>query len=158
MYAVHPMTREAALDMATWRYAPPYDRYDPGADEGMVEFVLDTKNRYFAVRDAEGQLAGYCCFGADATVPGGGYSDATALDIGVGMRPALTGQGRGHAFIGAVIDFAVAQYAPGKLRVTIAAFNHRSQRVFERQGFTPTRRFWSETEPRREFVILERTA
>lgn len=155
MYTIHPMTITAARDMATWRYAPPYDIYSMANDaEATVEFFLDPVNRYAVVRDRENQLIGYCCFGADARVPGGDYSDERALDIGVGMRPSLTGQGRGGAFVAAVIDFAVARHAPARLRATIAHFNRRSQHAFESCGFRPMQQFISATNPPRKFVIL----
>ena len=157
MYAIHPMTIEAAREIAAWQYAPPYDIYSmPGDREATVEFLLDPENRYHVVFDGEKQLAGYCCFGADARVPGGDYSDERALDIGVGMHPSLTGQRRGRVFVTAVIDFAVARYAPTYLRATIAHFNRRSQRTFESCGFTPIQTFVSVTSSPRKFVILTR--
>ena len=154
MYSIQPMTMAAANEIASWRYSPPYDIYNLGQDEAVVASFLDPENRYHIVLDGKKRAVGFCCFGVDATVPGGEYSDEDALDIGLGMRPALTGQGRGHGFIGAVIDFAVGQYAPRQLRVTVASFNQRSQRAFKRAGFRPVSTFTSRTASPREFVIL----
>ncbi len=79
MYTIHPMTIMAARDMASWRYASPYDIYSIANDaEATVEFYLDPVNRYAVVRDRENRLIGYCCFGADARVPGGDYNDERA--------------------------------------------------------------------------------
>ena len=41
---------------------------------------------------------------------------ATAIEIGLAMRPDLTGRGLGLAFVEAGLDFARARYAPGASR------------------------------------------
>ena len=64
-----------------------------------------------------------------------------ALDIGLGVRPDLTGKGRGSDYLNAVIDFAQRTYGPERLRVTIAAFNTRARRVWEGAGFQRSRHF-----------------
>ena len=55
-----------------------------------------------------GDLVGYCCYGLDAQVPGGEYliNMPAVLDIGVGMKPNLTGAGRGHDFVSAILEYA----------------------------------------------------
>jgi RimJ/RimL family protein N-acetyltransferase len=119
-----------------WRYEPPYDLYNidsPEPDE-VVRFLADPTNRYYAITDVAGGLVGFCCFGEDARVPGGDYA-LDALDIGLGIRPDLTGRRLGRAFVEAVVDFARAQFGPQMLRVTIAAFNERARRVWGRAGF-----------------------
>ncbi len=84
-------------------------------------------------------------------------TQAIALDIGLGVRPDLTGQGRGATFANEVIEFGKRTYAPARLRVTIAAFNHRAQRVWDKMGFKRVQTF---TRPgaQFDFVILEREA
>ena len=94
-------------------------------------------------------------FGADARVPGGDYSDA-ALDIGLGIKPELTGRGLGGAFVEAVVAFARATFELGPRRVTIAAGNARALRVWSGRGFNEIQRF---TSPETvmgsdEFVVL----
>ncbi len=63
------------------------------------------------------------------------------LDVGVGMRPDMTGQGLGCRFVAAVLEFAAQKFAPRILRATIAGFNRRSARVFESLGFERMCRF-----------------
>jgi RimJ/RimL family protein N-acetyltransferase len=160
-YVVRSMTEEDAVAIAAWRYAPPYDVYNPDGDAlELIRFFCDPANDYHAVygdshrqRAGGTELLGYCCYGADARVPGGVYPEE-ALDIGVGMRPDLTGGGRGHDFIGAIIAYGLTRYRPPLLRVTIAAFNERSQRVFRGHGFTPVRRFTRTTAAPQDFVIM----
>ena len=100
-----PMTETHARSIVAWRYDPPYDIYDvsTGNAEETVQVYLDPRYAYHAILAAEGELAAYCCFGVDAQVPGGDY-DQPALDIGLGVRPDLTGQGRGGAYVRAVLD------------------------------------------------------
>ena len=96
-------------------------------------------------------MVAFCCFGEDAQVPGGDYS-AEALDLGLGVRPDLTGQGQGQVYIQAVLDYARRHYAPRSCRVTIAGFNTRAQRAWTKAGFRPMQRFES-THSHQPFVI-----
>lgn len=123
---VHEMTR--------WTYDPPYDVYHLShpPHEAAVAYWLDPTNGVHAIFAAVGGLVGYmvgyCTFGVDEQVPGGNYS-ADALDLGLARRPDQTGRGLGAVFAECVIDVAQRTYAPPLLRVTIATFNERAQRV-----------------------------
>ena len=152
----HPMDEASACEMCTWRYEPPYDFYNPRPEgvDARVRHLLDPGNAYYAITDNDGTLVGYCCLGADAQVPGGTYEEA-ALDIGLGMRPALTGQGHGDGFFAAIVDFALLALAPRRLRVTVAAFNLRAMRVYEKAGFKPVESFGRSGDGV-EFVIMTR--
>jgi ribosomal-protein-alanine N-acetyltransferase len=81
-----------------------------------------------------------------------------ALDIGVGMRPDLTGHGKGLSFVRAVFDFARRTYTTTTYRVTIAAFNLRAQRLCLALGFRAVARFGRRgpDEAVTEFVVLVR--
>ncbi|MGF1513328.1 MAG: GNAT family N-acetyltransferase [Elainellaceae cyanobacterium] len=85
---------------------------------------------------------------------GGEYDDA-ALDIGMGIRPDLVGQGNGRKYAEAVIAYGVAQYSAQQLRVTIAQFNQRAQRVWARLGFEAIETF-TKTSSQERFVIMMR--
>jgi RimJ/RimL family protein N-acetyltransferase len=96
--------------------------------------------------DKEGDLIGYCCFGSDARVPGGDYSqtEPEVLDIGVGLRPDLTGRGLGREFVKTILDFANLCFQPAYFRVAVAAFNQRSRKTFQKLGFVVQDRFKKE--------------
>lgn len=126
------MSAPSAAAIITWRHPPPYDTYD--FDGGELASLLAPQYRYHELWEAD-ELVGYCCFGDDARVPGGAYTD-DALDIGWGMRPDLMGQGRGREFVAAIVDFARQAYRSSRFRVTIADFNMRSRRVAEGAGLT----------------------
>ena len=149
-----PMDETGACAILTWRYEPPYDIYNANLEEkeSFVQSLLDPGNAYHAIADGQGALVGYCCFGPDARAPGGDYDDA-ALDVGLGMRPDLIGQGRGRDFFSAIVDFARRTFGPQALRVTVAAFNRRAMRVYEKAGFERVGEFQRSSDGA-EFVIL----
>jgi [ribosomal protein S18]-alanine N-acetyltransferase len=89
----HPMEEANAHTLISWRYDPPYDIYNILASTvEEVSFLTDPHNAYYSLHNEDGILEAFCCFGADAQVPGGDYT-ADALDVGWGVRPDLTGQG-----------------------------------------------------------------
>ena len=102
-----------------------------------LEGLLNPDYRYHQVLEKNGSLAGYCCYGIDAQVPGGVYlkNEPEILDIGVGLAPRLTGQGRGTAFVGQILKFGFNTYHPDKFRVSVASFNKRSLKTFQNLGF-----------------------
>ena len=119
-----PMDQASVGDILEWQYPPPYEMYSlkRGNPEETAACFLDPENGYYAVTEQRGELVAYCCFGPDGRVPGGDY-DAAALDIGIGTRPDLTGQGGGHALTKAVLAFGRERYEPTAFRVTVAQFN-----------------------------------
>jgi ribosomal-protein-alanine N-acetyltransferase len=142
-WSFRPMGDAEAREVLAWHYESPYDIYnaDPMHIEESVAGLVDPANQYFVASDAEGRILGYCCFGPDARVPGGDYRDPDLLDVGLGMRPDLTGQGHGPAFFGVVLTFGREQLGARRFRLSVAAFNHRAMRVYERAGFREVGRF-----------------
>jgi RimJ/RimL family protein N-acetyltransferase len=134
-YSISPLTPENARRMINWQYDPPYDFYDLAQEH--LPGLLNPDYRYHQVLNRPGELAGFCCFGEDARVPGGGYSEGEprVLDIGLGLKPELTGRGLGKDFVAAVLNYARDNYQPEIYRVTIADFNQRSQKTFQSLGF-----------------------
>ena len=153
-----PMDEEAARAISTWCYEPPYDMYSlnrEDADQVVAAFV-NPEYAYRAIIDRTGELVGYCCFGVEARVPGGDY-DNPAVDIGLGVRPDLTGQGLGATFVSAVLRLARQDLAPTEFRVTVAEFNERAQRGWKKAGFEPVQGF-ERTFDGMPFLILTRGA
>lgn len=150
------MDEASARATLEWRYDTPYDLYNIAPDdaEKEMQLLLDPQNAYYTITDEHGHMVAYCCFGLDGQVAGGDYS-AAALDIGLGVRPDLTGQGRGLTYVNAVLDFARRTFPPTAFRVTVAEFNKRALRVWEKAGFRPVQTFQRETDGR-PFVVLIR--
>ena len=143
MFRVEPLREADARAILTWRYPEPYEFYNPpddGRDDDYVHAFLDPDLQFHAVRDRELMLAGFCSYGLDGQVPGGDYSDE-ALDIGLGMRPELTGMGHGAEFFKAILLHGTAVFAPDHFRLTVAQFNARAMRLYEGFGFREQSRF-----------------
>jgi HTH-type transcriptional repressor of NAD biosynthesis genes len=120
-----------------WRYPPPYDFYNDSGDEpGDAATVPDD---HFALVEG-GELIGFFSVGEDARVPGGTYPDGP-VDIGMGMRPDLTGRGQGGRYLTAAVEFARRELGAGELRATVADVNERALRLCDRAGFRRVLRF-----------------
>lgn len=149
------MDEASARAIASWRYNAPYDFYNLNPDEieKNVAYFVDPQNAFYRIANEHGELAGYCSFGPDGQVPGGDYSQE-ALDMGIGIRPDLTGRGDGVRYSELVFDFARRTFAPKSLRVTIAAFNQRAQRVCQKLGFHVAQRFLRESDGVPFFILM----
>ncbi len=154
--SIQPLTEAQIRDFIRWQYDGPYAMYamhDENEAES-VAFFSNPTNGYYAIVDEAGLLLGFCNFGADAQVPGGDYT-TDAIDVGIGMRPDLTGLGQGVDYAQAVFDFAYKLFPHRPLRATIAEFNQRAQKVCLKHGFVVVDRF-ERPDDKRPFVILLR--
>ena len=129
-YSVGELSIEDGLDIAMWKTPGPWTVEDslepPRADEG-----------YWGVRDAQGTLIGFCCFGEAARVPGLAGSPSV-LDVALGLRPDLTGHGLSREFAAAVIDHARSIAEDRSLRCVVAEWNQVGRRITEAVGFRLT--------------------
>jgi ribosomal-protein-alanine N-acetyltransferase len=126
------MTADDAAAIATWRYPEPYSFYDSDRDPDDLAQLLDPAGwgvRYFAA-DSGGALAGFFEFTATD-------HDDDVVEIGLGLRPDLTGQGLGGEFLAVGLEFA----GDRRFALAVAAFNHRAITVYERAGFRETKRY-----------------
>lgn len=112
---VRQLSHDDAEHIAHWRYAGPWQIYNPRPEDPPV----GSDQGYWAVAgERGGPLVGYCCSGAEARVPGLA-PDADVLDIGVGMAPVWVGRGYGTVFGEAVLRHFHHQ-APGvRLRAVV---------------------------------------
>lgn len=159
MYHFSPITADEAGTVLRWRYHDLTYLLQPNEENFDTDLaaMLRPDYHYYAVRDAQGELVGFCCYGEDAQVIGGDYT-APALDIGLGLRPELVGQGRARAFLQAVLDWGSEQFAPEMFRCTVAAANPRSQRMFARAGFMTVQRFPALDMIGFDFIVMVRVA
>jgi ribosomal-protein-alanine N-acetyltransferase len=70
---------------------------------------------------------------------------ANIYDIGLGMRPDLTGDGRGLEFLKAGIDFVQSRFTPDKITLSVATFNQRAIKVYRKVGFKDIDTFMQNT-------------
>ena len=138
---IEPATPESLVEVATWRYEPPYDFYD---DDGKP---VKNPERFYAARDASGAVVGSYYF----------EQRGDAVFYGLGLRPDLTGRGLGREFVDAGIAFARSRLGARRIVLDVAAFNERALKVYERAGFRQTGRhrkafnYWGEV----EFIDME---
>ena len=117
-----------AREISGWRYVSPHDFYVPAADPADLAELLDPVRResvYFAVLDDENHLVGFFQF----------EREGEAADIGLGLRPNLTGKGLGAEFILSGLAFARERFSPERFTPSVATFNGRAISAYERAGF-----------------------
>ena len=131
------LTKEEAMEINTWTYEEPYSLYSFSGEKEVIEELLD--GTYYGCCDDQGDLIGYFCFGANAQVPGGRdanlYGGEDVIDIGLGMKPALTGKGIGKEFFQAGIAFATKEFNAKMFRLSVATFNTRAITLYKNIGF-----------------------
>ncbi len=142
---IHKLTEEEANEINTWTYEEPYNLYSFSGEKEVMEELLD--GTYYGCCDDQGDLIGYFCFGANAQVPGGRdahlyggrdahlYGGEDVIDIGLGMKPALTGKGMGKEFFQAGIAFATKEFNAKMFRLSVATFNTRAITLYKNIGF-----------------------
>jgi [ribosomal protein S18]-alanine N-acetyltransferase len=126
--SVRPLTIEDGMDIAMWRYPGPWAVYDaleaPRPDEG-----------YWAICEEGDRLVGFCCLG-DAARPAGLSGDPGALDVAIGVRPELTGQGLGTAVGRVAVDYARQVSDGRRLRCAVRDWNRAGLEAARQAGFT----------------------
>ncbi|GKZ14781.1 GNAT family protein [Haladaptatus sp. T7] len=137
MYEFSPISADDVDAIVSWRYDPPYDFYDMDSDpEDLALFTNPTNwDGYYAVFDGDGERVGFFSFEVDADT----------LEIGLGMRPDLTGDGHGQSFVEAGLMFAREEYDPAAFSLSVAAFNERAISVYEAVGFERVETFLQAT-------------
>jgi ribosomal-protein-alanine N-acetyltransferase len=139
-FTFRQMNEQEARAIARWHYEGPYAFYDMDQDADDLAELLNPRSweeKYYAVLDEQGELAGFFTF----------TKDGEAVEIGLGLRPDLTGKGKGVGleFVQAGLEFAKSEYAVSAFRLRVATFNRRAVRVYEKAGFRPVRVFMQET-------------
>jgi ribosomal-protein-alanine N-acetyltransferase len=124
------MSDASAVAIAGWRYSPPYDFYDAIPDDPDLADLLRAdfrRGRYFEFVDATGNLVGFFEY----------KHEVKPLEIGLGLQPDLTGRGLGLNFVTAGMVFARSEFGAKSLSLSVAVFNERARKVYERAGFRP---------------------
>lgn len=121
--SIRPADEALFREIAGWRYPAPYDFYD-----GDAEPVVDPE-RFYGAHDEAGTVVGFFYFHEQY----GGV-----LELGLGLRPDLTGAGRGLGFLRAGLEFARERFRPAGIVLNVAEFNRRAIAVYERAGFRRT--------------------
>ena len=135
-FSIQRISRNDAIQILNWKYNAPYDFYNNEENEESIKELLG--NSYSIVVDENNQLIGFFCIGNSAQVPAGtqyGAYSEKCIDIGLGMRPDLTGQGLGYSFFSFILSHVQEADQSVPLRLTVAKFNERAIRLYEKLGF-----------------------
>ena len=138
-FEIYSMTQEQAETIAfTWHYDSEYSFYDLEADKEDLEEFLDADKRgnsMFAVSKDEELIAFLSIH----------RIDDNTVDIGLGMRPDLTGKGMGLEFLKAGMEFIKSEANPEKITLSVAKFNQRAINVYRKVGFEDVEIFMQDT-------------
>jgi len=135
-YTFTPLRLGDARAMASWRYEGEYSFYNTG----LFPLLLVVPLRWllasmgvevYAVRDESKEVAGTFSY----------TRQHDSVEIGLAMRPDLTGRGLGLDFVRAGMDFARERFAPRAFTLDVATFNLRAIKVYQRAGFVPVATF-----------------
>ena len=149
---IEEWTEAHADQVATWSYEPPYDFYDLASDPADAAAMRDPARAEHlrAVLGENGLLDAFWYFDRHGDV----------VEVGIGLRPDLTGRGLGRSFLSAQLEYAAGRWQPASFRLFVAAWNARAIGLYERVGFhevaRETRHF--ELVGDHEFIQMERTA
>ncbi|MEK5480489.1 MULTISPECIES: GNAT family N-acetyltransferase [unclassified Viridibacillus] len=150
---VGKMNVNFAKEILSWRYEAPYDFYNNDLDTDSLNEMLE--NPYYSVLDSDGELIGFFCTGQSAQVPSGSmfgaYSEGR-VDIGIGMKPGLTGKGYGYTFFSFILNHIQNENSL-PIRLTVAKFNHRAIHLYEKLGFTKLMEFSNDST---EFIVMNK--
>ena len=119
-----------------WKYNKPYDVYNFPNIILNQDVVINDK--YFAVINENFELVGYYCIDEEARVitnESERFYSRDFLDMGLGLRPDLTGLGLGLEFVNFGVKFLKHEYNK-RIRLTVACFNKRAIKVYKRAGFS----------------------
>ena len=141
--SIKQMKDNEANEISKWVYEKPYSIYSMEENESCLNELLN--GYYFSAADKDANILGYYCFGESAQVPIGKqfgvYSDKNVVDMGLGLKPDLCGQALGIDFINEGVEFCRDEFSGTSLRLTVAAFNERAIKVYERVGFEKVNSF-----------------
>ncbi len=114
-------------DILTWKYDGIYSFYDNSIQKEKIEWIesfIDSDDN-FSIYNEQNELVGNCSF----------YYIEEFFCLGVQMKPELTGKGFGTEFVRAIINFGKKKYNLSYIDLTVAKFNKRAIKVYEKVGF-----------------------
>jgi ribosomal-protein-alanine N-acetyltransferase len=137
-YVIEKMSQEQAEEIAlNWHYEGQYSFYDFSADEEDLAELLNPQERadkYYIVLTDNEEVGFFYFENNDETV-----------EIGLGMKPELTGKGQGLNFIDAGLRYVISAYNPKEITLSVATFNERAIKVYKKLGFEPINVFMQDT-------------
>lgn len=133
-----PITQDQAEQIAyQWHYEGIYAFYNMEADEeDLAEFINPlTRGAVFAAISNQ-ELIGF--ISVDIHTVG-------QIEIGLGLRPDLTGQGYGVVFLSQALNYMKSKFSPSIISLAVATFNKRAISLYKKIGFIEETTFMQHT-------------
>lgn len=146
------MNERFAIEALCWKYDYPYDFYNHVLTTNAIHELLS--NHYHIVLGDQDEQIGFFCTGTSAQVPEGhdfGAYPNGFVDVGIGMKPEMTGKGNGYRFFSFILSFVEETCKDKDVRLTVATFNKRAIHLYEKMGFRKQMEF---ANPQTEFITM----
>lgn len=126
---IKPMTVEAAKQICSWRYEPPYDVYD----YLTYEVALNEQAAITKTENADN----YLCFWNNGILIAytSMISKSKKLYIGIGVAPQFCGQGMGETYLNQTIIECKKRYPGKEILVQVRSWNERAIKCYLKSGF-----------------------
>ena len=137
-FTFNKMKLEDAQQIASWHYEAPNDFYDWDRDAADLAELLNPQSwqeAYYSVLNEENELVGFFVF----------KRDSQTVEVGLGLRPDLTGKGLGRTFLNAGLTFGQEHFSVNVWSLSVATFNTRAIHLYQQVGFTPLNTFMHHT-------------
>ena len=135
-----------------WHYNDMYSFYNMENDPEDLEEIITPKlrgDKYYQVVDDQDELVGYFCLER--------LSEGK-VEVGLGLRPDLTGRGLGLNFITEIEAFIQNNFNYRIIVLSVASFNKRAIKVYQRAGFkTDGSKLQKSNDSVYEFINLSKT-
>lgn len=112
-----------------WHYSDMYSFYDMQNDPEDFEEIITPRlraNKYYQILDDKDELVGYFCLER---------LSEEKVEVGLGLRPDLTGRGLGLNFVKEIEAFIQNNFNYELMILSVASFNKRAIKVYQRAGF-----------------------
>lgn len=112
-----------------WHYNGQYSFYDMENDPEDLEEIITPKlrgNKYYQVLNDKDELVGYFCLER---------LSEEKVEVGLGLRPDLTGQGLGLNFVKGIEEFIQNNFNYRITVLSVASFNKRAIKVYQGARF-----------------------
>ena len=112
-----------------WHYSDMYSFYDMQNDPEDFEEIITPRlraNKYYQILDDKDELVGY--FWLERL-------SEEKVEVGLGLRPDLTGRGLGLNFVKEIEAFIQNNFNYELIILSVASFNKRAIKVYQRAGF-----------------------
>jgi len=136
-----------------WHYSGQYSFYDMENDPEDFEEIITLRlraNKYYQILDDKDELVGYFCLER---------LSEEKVEVGLGLRPDLTGRGLGLNFVKEIETFIQNNFNYKLIILSVASFNKRAIKVYQRAGFKiESSKLQKSNDGVYEFINLSKTA